>query len=1055
MPSVVRARLRALALLVLVSVIPITAVTAATVTPAAADTVKVLINTDSLRSTTASLEKQQAEALGYTVTQVNGAQWLALTASDFAQYQALIVGDRCSSVPASVINSVNTWAPVVMGTTVNDAPGNRIVIGTDPATHGRPAIIKSGIAFAAANTGRTGLYYDMSCSATPAATATLAKISVGSGTWTTGPAPCGGSVSFISSHASFSTLRTTDLAGWGCSVHIAYPTFPDDYSPLAIATDTSTKPICGTDIDTAATACGQAYILVSGTGLVVTAPDMGVAPTTATVGTGSPHTVTASLKVGSAPLTGKLVKFTVSGQNAGLVGTCAPADCTSGSDGTVAFTYTGMEAGEDTLTASFTDSSGAMQQATASVVWTASNTPPTVAVTDVANGATYELGGVPVAGCSISDAQDGLSSTVAALGAVSGPKAAFGIGDQTASCSYTDHGGLSDSSSVTYTIVDTVKPTLSGAPATSPNSEGWYSGPVTINWSASDTGTGVDTASLPPAGLVSGEGTALVTSASVADNAGNPTTGFSSPVRIDTTAPLTGVDAPVDWRRGDVHVTLDPTDNLSGVVSTTYKVDDADALAGTTFTVSGEGEHTITFSSVDAAGNAEAPRTVVVRIDRTPPTITHRFDPRPNASGWNRTPVTVTFECGDGLSGVRSCTAPVTVTANGTSVVGGEAVDNAGNSSTDVAVISVDTVSPTIGGNVPQPNAAGWFNSAVAVDWDCADSGSGVASCASRVVFGDGAGQSAFGIAADTADNGATASVLGINVDSVKPTITGVATTAPNAAGWYSGDVVIHWTCVDALSGVVACPEDTTITATGANLGASAVIVDAAGNSAIGSVAGINIDRTAPITFASTGTATTNDAGWSTSPVTVSFGAADETSAVAVTLVGIDGGALAPYSAPIVIGDGVHTVRFHSVDLAGNSEAETALVVKVDTIVPTITATRTPANGNGWNNGSVVVTFSCADGGSGVDSCPAPITVSAAGADQAVVGQVSDRAGNAAAMTVTPINIDLVKPVVTYTGSTSYTVDQVVAITCTSTDVLSGVASSTCANVQGPATSFA
>ncbi len=37
----------------------------------------------------------------------------------------------------------------------------------------------------------------------------------------------------------------------------------------------------------------------------------------------------------------------------------------------------------------------------------------------------------------------------------------------------------------------------------------------------------------------------------------------------------------------------------------------------------------------------------------------------------------------------------------------------------------------------------------------------------------------------------------------------------------------------------------------------------------------------------------------------------------------------------------------------------------------------------------------------------------------------------------------------------TYTVDQTVSITCTATDTLSGVASSTCANVSGPAYSFA
>ena len=53
------------------------------------------------------------------------------------------------------------------------------------------------------------------------------------------------------------------------------------------------------------------------------------------------------------------------------------------------------------------------------------------------------------------------------------------------------------------------------------------------------------------------------------------------------------------------------------------------------------------------------------------------------------------------------------------------------------------------------------------------------------------------------------------------------------------------------------------------------------------------------------------------------------------------------------------------------------------------------------------------------------------------------------------IDIDLTSPTVTYTGGkASYQVDEQVSITCTAADALSGVASTTCANVSGPAYSF-
>jgi len=108
------------------------------------------------------------------------------------------------------------------------------------------------------------------------------------------------------------------------------------------------------------------------------------------------------------------------------------------------------------------------------------NTAPTVSVTGVTQGGTYEIGSVPVAGCSILDAEDGNSTAAASLGPISGANSAHGLGSQTASCSYTDGGGITRSASATYSIVDTVSPAIvlfSRTP--SANSFGWNNSSVT------------------------------------------------------------------------------------------------------------------------------------------------------------------------------------------------------------------------------------------------------------------------------------------------------------------------------------------------------------------------------------------------------------------------------------------------------------------------------------------------------------------------------------------------------------------------------------------------
>ena len=54
--------------------------------------------------------------------------------------------------------------------------------------------------------------------------------------------------------------------------------------------------------------------------------------------------------------------------------------------------------------------------------------------------------------------------------------------------------------------------------------------------------------------------------------------------------------------------------------------------------------------------------------------------------------------------------------------------------------------------------------------------------------------------------------------------------SSPNAAGWYNGDVGVHWTASDALSGVAAPPADTLVTGEGADLSSSSSVSDKAGN---------------------------------------------------------------------------------------------------------------------------------------------------------------------------------------------------------------------------------
>lgn len=114
-----------------------------------------------------SLEESKAAALGYTVVVASALDWAGMTASDFASYKAVVLGDRsCSIVGTSpdldaALANRAVWTPAITG--------NVVVVGTDPTFHssfyagGLPVsdgdqVAASGIAFAASEPGKTGAY---------------------------------------------------------------------------------------------------------------------------------------------------------------------------------------------------------------------------------------------------------------------------------------------------------------------------------------------------------------------------------------------------------------------------------------------------------------------------------------------------------------------------------------------------------------------------------------------------------------------------------------------------------------------------------------------------------------------------------------------------------------------------------------------------------------------------------------------------------------------------------------------------------------------------------
>jgi|GEM_PF-2435534 len=107
------------------------------------------------------------------------------------------------------------------------------------------------------------------------------------------------------------------------------------------------------------------------------------------------------------------------------------------------------------------------------------------------------------------------------------------------------------------------------------------------------------------------------------DNAGIGGVTSHYTVNLDTTAPVTRDNAPARSTATSVTVTLIPTDAASGMTGgsagTWYKLDGAASYAsGASIVVSGVGQHTLTYYSSDAAGNAETPLSTSLTLVGTP-----------------------------------------------------------------------------------------------------------------------------------------------------------------------------------------------------------------------------------------------------------------------------------------------------------------------------------------------------------------------------------------------------------------------------------------------------
>lgn len=589
--------------------------------------------------------------------------------------------------------------------------------------------------------------------------------------------------------------------------------------------------------------------------------------------------------------------------------------------------------------------------------------------------------------------------------------------------------------------IDWTLPLIAGGPMTRPLVQNWYTGNVTVHFVANDSLSGLSW--VTPDQILTSDGNSQTVTGTAIDNAGNKANSEVN-LSIDNQPPVTtiipdGKQGGNNWYTSDVWISFTATDKGgSGVKTTEYSLDGSKWLPAEPFIMTREGSATVYARSTDMVGNVETTQTMLIKIDKTKPTVhgTVTSPLGPVRDGWYGSNVTVYFTAEDAISGVSTISKEIELKEEGRSQsVTGMATDNASNTGTVVVGgINIDLKPPMIttilSGDSGTISENAWYSSNVTITAISSDASSGVNTTEYRI-GNDNWAPYRYPItiekedvtlikfrSTDNVGNVGYAS-RDIHIDTVSPKInyTIISMAKPNEDGWYMDTVIVHFTATDDRSGVRDITPDIYLSSDGKNQTVTGYATDMAGNTQSITTENISIDMSPPVTGMKLNR-TPSDDGWYNSDVSISFTSTDNQGKGSDrTEYSLDNKNWQIYTVPFYLSEeGIHTVYYRSYDNAGHQEPVNARNVKIDKSIPTIKPEVSGSNTISWNETdwytkNVRLHFDAVDNVSGVKYVTPDKVLTKDGVTRNLSGIVIDRAGFEVISPGLNISIDQKSPV--------------------------------------------